>query len=72
VTDLDTQTLFGEESAGDAVPWPHGYGSLTPASFTQRWPEGYGYLVGWPLFTASGGQFQRMSPWPWPEGYGHT
>jgi hypothetical protein len=72
MADLDNQTLFGEESIADLVPWPAGYGSLTPATNTRCWPDGYGYLVGWPMVTANGHHLQRRSPWPWPEGYGHT
>jgi hypothetical protein len=50
---LDDQTLFGEESDADLVPWPHGFGNrpqrveLTlfgePALWrTVPWPEGFG------------------------------
>jgi hypothetical protein len=56
MADLDNQTLFGEESIADLVPWPADYGN-TPALEvrftlfgepvlwrTVRWPEGYGHV----------------------------
>ena len=53
MSDLDTTTLFGEESDADLVPWPQGYGNrpqrVERTLFgqitlwgTRAWPEGYG------------------------------
>jgi hypothetical protein len=53
--DLDNQTLFGEDTEAELVPWPHGYGN-TPLPWVRgftlfgepalwravAWPEGYG------------------------------
>jgi hypothetical protein len=54
MADLNTHTLFGEKSAAEVVPWPHGYGSLPPlvehTLFGElalwrvfSWPHGYGH-----------------------------
>jgi len=56
MADLNTHTLFEEESIADLVPWPAGYGH-TPAlevRFTL-----FGERVLWRTV-------------PWPEGYGHV
>jgi hypothetical protein len=53
VTDLDTETLFGEESDAELVPWPHGYGS--------RPPQEERTLFGEPALW-------RTVPWPWGHG----
>lgn len=53
MADLDDQTLFGEESKAELIPWPHGYGNCPQRGertlFGQLafwratpWPEGYG------------------------------
>jgi hypothetical protein len=53
MSDLDNETLFGEESDAELVRWPAGYGNrplaLESTLFGQesrwreaRWPEGYG------------------------------
>jgi hypothetical protein len=55
MADLDTTTLFGEDTRGELVPWPHGFGNIPwpeehtlfnePARWrTVPWPEGYGHV----------------------------
>lgn len=53
MADLNIQTLFGQESAGDVVPWPHGHGS--------RPPQEERTLFGEPALW-------RTVPWPWGHG----